>query len=129
MKVSEIITESVVQVWSRTKGGKMVRKYRCTAGPRKSRIVASPGVCTQPKKLGSVYAIKKARARRSPIMKIKTARSKRAGGASQRLARLNISRRGRIKSRRSHSGSSKSRGAIKKIASPVKKKNTIKRNK
>ena len=50
MKITEIVTESVVQIWSRTKGGKMVRKYRCTAGPRKGRVVSSPSVCTQPKK-------------------------------------------------------------------------------
>lgn len=129
MKISEITSESVTQIWSRNKGGKMVRKYRCTAGPRKSRIVSSPAVCTQPKRLGSVYSIKKARARKGSVIKVRTARTKRASGTSQRVARLNISRRGRVKSRRSHSGSHKIKGAIKKISSPVKKKSTIKRNK
>ena len=62
MKITEIVAESVVQIWSRTKAGKMVRKYRCTAGPRKGRIVSSPGVCTQPKRLSSVMSIKKAKA-------------------------------------------------------------------
>lgn len=107
MKISEIVTESIVQVWSRTKGGQMVRKYRCTAGPRKGRIVSSPAVCTQPKRLSSVYSIKKAKARRGAVIKVKTARTKRASGASQRLARFNISRKGRIKSRRSPSKSGK----------------------
>ena len=54
MKIQEIVTESVVQVWSRNKGGQMVRKYRCLSGARKGRIVSNPSVCTQPKKMGSV---------------------------------------------------------------------------
>ena len=70
MQIKEIISEGVVQIWSRT-GGKMVRKYRCTSGPRKGRIVSSPGVCTQPKKVGSIFAIKKAKARRGSTIKVK----------------------------------------------------------
>lgn len=89
MKITEIVTESVVQIWSRTKAGKMVRKYRCTAGPRKGRVVSSPSVCTQPKKIGSVMAIKKAKARRGSTMKIKRSRTKSTSGASIGLAKLN----------------------------------------
>ena len=89
MKISEIVAESVVQIWSRTKAGKMVRKYRCTAGPRKGRIVSSPSVCTQPKRLGSVMAIKKAKARRGSTMKIKRSFTKRRSAPSFRVSRLN----------------------------------------
>jgi len=89
MKITEIVTESVVQIWSRTKAGKMVRKYRCTAGPRKGRVVSSPSVCTQPKKIGAVMAIKKAKARRGSTMKIKRSRTKTTSGASIGLAKLN----------------------------------------
>ena len=89
MKISEIVAESVVQIWSRTKAGKMVRKYRCLAGPRKGRIVGSPSVCTQPKKLGSVMAIKKAKARRGSTMKIKRSFTKRTSAPSIRVSRLN----------------------------------------
>ena len=38
MKVVEI-TENIIPVWGRSKG-KVVRKYRCTTGARKGRIVA-----------------------------------------------------------------------------------------
>ena len=89
MKITEIVTESVVQIWSRTKAGKMVRKYRCTAGPRKGRVVSSPSVCTQPKKISGVMAIKKAKARRGSTMKIKRSRTKSTSGASIGLAKLN----------------------------------------
>ena len=40
MKIAEL-TEGVVQIWGRNKG-KLVRKYRCTSGQRKGRIVAKP---------------------------------------------------------------------------------------
>jgi hypothetical protein len=89
MKITEIITESVVQIWSRTKAGQMVRKYRCTAGPRKGRVVSKPSVCTQPKKMSSVMAIKKAKARSGSTMKIKRTRTKKTAGASIRLGKLN----------------------------------------
>ena len=101
MKISEIVTESVVQIWSRTKSGQMVRKYRCLAGPRKGRIVSSPAVCTQPKRLSSVMSIKKAQARRGSTMAVKRSFTKRTSGASQRLAKLNRQRAGRSHSRRS----------------------------
>ena len=105
MKIQEIVTESVVQVWSPTKGGQMVRKYRCLAGPRKGRIVGSPSVCTQPKKLGSVMAIKKAKARRGSTMKIKRAFTKRTASPSVRLGRLNKQRASRNRpARRSMAG-------------------------
>ena len=45
MLIKEIMTESikegVIQIWGRNKG-KLVRKYRCTSGSRKGRIVAQP---------------------------------------------------------------------------------------
>ena len=42
------IEESYVQIMGR-KDGKNVRKYRCTSGTRKGRIVASPTTCTAPR--------------------------------------------------------------------------------
>lgn len=109
MKITEIVTESVVQIWSRTKAGKMVRKYRCTAGPRKGRIVSSPGVCTQPKRLSSVMAIKKAKARRGSTMKVKRAFTKRTSAPSVRLGRLNKQRANR--NRPARRSSQRHRGA------------------
>lgn len=100
MKISEIVSESVVQVWSRTKGGQMVRKYRCVAGPRKGRVVSNPATCTQPKRFSSVLSIKKAKARRGSSMGIKRSFTKRTAGSSMRLGRLNRSRAGRHTRRR-----------------------------
>jgi len=89
MKIAEL-TEGVVQIWGRNKG-KLVRKYRCTSGQRKGRIVAKPSTCAAQKKVGSALNIKKAKARRGSVMKVKTGRIKRAGGLTKRLTTANKS--------------------------------------
>lgn len=87
MKVAEI-TENIIPIWGRSKG-KVVRKYRCTTGARKGRIVAKPSTCTAVKKVGSMLSMKKARRQRSAVSQVKASRRKRAGVASQRIASLN----------------------------------------
>jgi hypothetical protein len=81
------ITEGVTQIWGRTKG-KVVRKYRCTSGSRKGRIVASPSTCNAPKRVKSSIAMKKAK-RRGSVINVKTKRTKKYYGASPRIAKLN----------------------------------------
>lgn len=81
------ITEGVTQIWGRNKG-KIVRKYRCTSGSRKGRIVASPSTCNAPKRVKSSIAMKKAK-RRGSVINVKTKRTKKYYGASPRVAKLN----------------------------------------
>ena len=108
----EPIEEGASQIFGRTgrtkaKGKAKIttQRFRCPTGPRKGRIVGSPSVCTQPKKLGSVMAIKKAKARRGSTMKIKRAFTKRTASPSVRLGRLNKQRASRNRpARRSMSG-------------------------
>lgn len=40
----EEITEGYKQVWGRNSKG-LVRRYRCTDGPKKGRVVAKPSTC------------------------------------------------------------------------------------
>lgn len=87
--MTESIKEGVVQIWGRNKG-KLVRKYRCTSGTRKGRIVAQPSTCNAQKKVGSAINLKRAKARRSSVMKVKSARIKRAGGLTKRLTKANV---------------------------------------
>lgn len=96
MIVSEILTEGALQIMGR-KGNKLVRKYRCTSGSRKGRIVADPATCNKPKRVKSSINIKKAKARRSSAMKVASARTKRARGTTQRLTRINKSGRRNLK--------------------------------
>lgn len=46
MLVSEIFAEGYAPVWGRKSGGKMVRRYRCTDGKKKGRVVAKPQTCS-----------------------------------------------------------------------------------
>ena len=90
MLTSEIL-EATSRVWGRV-GNKQVRKYRCTSGQKKGRIVAKPQTCNSPIRASSRRAIKIAKARRSPLIKIKSRYTKRMSPTSQRIRRLNVSR-------------------------------------
>ena len=91
MIVADIITEAAVTTYGRSKG-KVTRKYRCTSGPRKGRIVAKAATCNAPTNIKSKLTMKKTRARKSPIIGIKTKFQKRMGAQSKRIARLNKTR-------------------------------------
>jgi len=87
MRILEIIQESVTPIWGR-KGGRITRRYRCTAGIRKGRIVGSPATCTKPKNIKRSLAFRLTRARKGAQISIRSAKTKRATG-SRRVARLN----------------------------------------
>lgn len=74
------------QVWGR-KGTTLVRKYRCTGGQRKGRIVATPSACFAPMDVKKRAVMKRTRARLSGRMARKAKRTKRTNPASIRLGR------------------------------------------
>ena len=50
---NEVLSESAIRQWKK-QGNKMVKKYRCLAGPKKNRLVSKPGDCAtrkDPKKV------------------------------------------------------------------------------
>jgi|TARA_B100000035_G_C20813569_1_gene471066 hypothetical protein len=83
------IEEAVRAIWSRA-GGKQVRKYRCTSGVRKNRIVARAATCNQPLNQKAKITLKKTRRKKPNKLQIQTAKTKRANPASKRLKRINI---------------------------------------
>jgi len=91
MRVDEILVEGVASIFGRDKG-KIVRKYRCTTGSRKGRIVASPSTCNAPKRVKSSVSLKRTKAKKGSVMKVKSSRTKKHSGASPRIARLNRQR-------------------------------------
>jgi len=94
------IEEAISQIWSR-KGSKSVRKYRCTSGPRKGRIVAKASTCNAPKSLKTSFKMKKTRRAKGAQQKIATRRTKKFNPASsRRLKRLNAPKRRRITRRK-----------------------------
>ena len=80
------------QTWARS-GKKVVRKYRCTSGPRRNRIVAKMSQCfaaPDPKKR---MQMKKTRARLGSKMMRKAKKTKRINPASKRVQSLNKRKR------------------------------------
>ena len=70
MFVREII-EGATPIFGKT-GNKVVRKYRCTSGSRKGRIVAKPGTCTAPKNVKAMTTMKKTRRSKGATVSIKS---------------------------------------------------------
>jgi hypothetical protein len=89
MRVVEV--EEVMEakmVWAK-RGSKIVRKVRCTSGPRKGRMVSNAGQCSKPINLKKRMTLKKTRAKMGKRMARRAARTKRRNPVSKRVAKLN----------------------------------------
>ena len=94
MKIFEIFAEEVLdekQIWGR-KGTAVVRKYRCTTGARRGRIVAKPDQCFKPINIKARIQMKRLRSQKGPAMMRRAKRTKRSNPASRRLRILNRKR-------------------------------------
>jgi hypothetical protein len=76
------------RVWARS-GKKVVRKYRCTSGRRKGRIVAKIGQCFAAPDMKKRFTLKKTKARVGGRMARKARRTKRVNPVSRRVQALN----------------------------------------
>lgn len=74
--------------WGR-KGNKTVRKYRCTYGPRKGRVMSSPASCNKPIDIHKSVTLKQTKQKKGGSMKVKSKLTKRSNSASLRLKKLN----------------------------------------
>ena len=72
------------QIWARS-GKKVVRKYRCTAGRRKGRIVKQMAQCFAAPDMKARLTMKRTRARVGARMMRKARRTKRTNPASRRV--------------------------------------------
>jgi hypothetical protein len=99
------VAEGATPIFGKT-GNKVVRKFRCTSGSRKGRIVAKPGTCTAPKNVKAMNTMKKTRRSKGKTLSIKANRTKRTNSASVKLGRLNTGSRRRLTPRKRR-GSSK----------------------
>lgn len=84
------ITESLSekQIWARS-GKKVVRKFRCTTGRRKGRIVKQMAQCFAAPNIKARITLKRTRARIGGRMMRKARRTKRTNPASRRVQALN----------------------------------------
>ena len=74
--------------WARSKN-KVVRKYRCTGGPRKNRIVSQLKQCFAAPNVKKRMALKRIKARLGARITRKAKRTKRINPASIRVQSLN----------------------------------------
>lgn len=79
------------QVWARS-GKKVVRKYRCTAGIRKNRIVAKMSQCYATPDIKKRIALKRLKTRLGKRLTRKARRTKKVNPASRRVQALNKSK-------------------------------------
>lgn len=79
------------QVWARS-GKKVVRKYRCTSGRRKGRVVAKMSQCFAAPDIKKRVRLKQTKLKLGPRMTRKAKRTKRVNPASRRVAAMNRKR-------------------------------------
>ncbi len=84
----ERLTEGTKIAWARV-GNKVVKKYRCTSGPRHGRIVANPTQCNKPIDLKKRMKFKQTKLAKGARMARKSGRTKRRNPASMRIQRMN----------------------------------------
>ena len=88
---SNVVTEAKV-VYAR-RGKSITTKFRCTVGPRKGRVVASPAQCARPIDLKKRFVLKKTRASKGSRMTKKAQRTKTTNPQSKIVRQLNKARR------------------------------------
>lgn len=75
-------------VWAKS-GKKIVRKYRCTFGKRKGRVVSDPSQCSKPVDQKKRFALRRTKAQKGSRMVRKAQRTKRTSSASKMVRALN----------------------------------------
>ena len=97
MRIFEIISikddaldEGVSQILRRVKGKGLQTGFRCTAGPRKGRIVSKPSTCFAQRDTVKGAKIAKKRQVKARTAGKKLAVTKRSGGVSRRLKSTQI---------------------------------------
>lgn len=86
MKTYEIIAEKLV--WAKA-GNRAVRKYRCSSGSRRGRVVAQAAACFSPIDIKKRLSMKKTKAKIGSKMVRKAQKTKRTNPISRRIRSMN----------------------------------------
>lgn len=78
--------------WGR-KGTSAVRKYRCTYGIRKGRVMSSAAACNKPLDIDKSKNLKQTKQSKGSSIEIKSKLTRRTNPASVRLKKLNKPKR------------------------------------
>lgn len=87
---NSVIVEAKI-VFAR-RGKSVTKKFRCTAGARKGRVVATASQCAAPIDLKKRFVLKKTKAAKGARMSKKAQRTKRTNPASRMVAKMNKAR-------------------------------------
>lgn len=74
-------------------GDNLVKKYRCTSGRRKGRLVAKPQNCFKPINIKQRMRMRKLQKQKGRVMSFRRQRTKRTNPVSKQVARLNKTKR------------------------------------
>jgi len=97
MRAVEFITESTTRAYKKS-GASQSLKFRCTSGPRKGQVRASPAACNAPINIQKSKSLSLTKRRQGGMMTRKAGITKRNNPASKRVRALNKPRsRGRKK--------------------------------
>ena len=88
MLIREVTSIDEKQIWARS-GKKVVRKYRCSSGPRKNRVVAKMAQCFAAPDAKKRARMKIMKAKLGSRIAKKTKRTKRTNPATRRVQALN----------------------------------------
>ena len=97
MLIEEIISDGFKQVWGRGPKG-VVRRYRCTDGRKKGRVVAKPSTCGTAVGQQRSHNLKKTRRTKGSAQSIKRSLTLKKP-TSRRIAKMNKSIRPKHKKR------------------------------
>tara|TARA_B110000285_G_scaffold213767_1_gene258428 strand:- start:7795 stop:8094 length:300 start_codon:yes stop_codon:yes gene_type:complete len=88
MQVVEILEAGPTVAWKK-QGSHITRKYRCTSGPRKGQVRASPTSCNAPIRVGAKLQMKKNKQKMGGHGRYLASKTKKTDNASRRLATVN----------------------------------------
>lgn len=102
MKIHELfegIDEASRGIFGRVSKSKQTlkRKFRCTSGPRKGRVVADPATCNKPIDVAKRIRAKQTRKKKAGLAAFKRARTMRTSPATKILKKVNPLRRSKAR--------------------------------
>lgn len=89
MKAAEIILEGPTTRAYQKSGASQSLKFRCSSGPRKGQVRASPAACNAPINIKKSKTLSLTKQRQGGMMTRKAGVTKGSGAASRRVQKLN----------------------------------------
>lgn len=77
----------------RRRGGKTIKAYRCTTGPRKGKLVSDLSQCVAPRDVNKANRLKHTKAKYGTKLARKARKTKKFNPAAKKTARINKARK------------------------------------